>query len=1217
MKRTYRKNVLRTVKSSISRFGAIVAIVALGSGFFAGLLTTTPDMRYSADLFFDEGRLFDIRVVGTLALTQDDADAIRAVEGVEEMMPAYSADAVVNTSGGDTLVTRFHSLLMDQIEAKEPVGYLNRLEVVEGRLPVRDNECVVVLNNELTGAPVSVGETLTIAPDSPNTQTNFSRTEYLVTGVVTSPSYFSIEQESSSVGNGSIAMILYTGEQNFALEAYTDIYLTVDGAAAENSLQDSYETLVDETVARIEAIAGERCEIRYNEVYTQTREELDKARKEYEDAKEQAEAEFSAAEQKLADGREEIEDNEALLNSAKTQIEQGEAQLKQSQATLSSELTQKTADLSAGKAQLVQAKAQYEQNAALVADQEAQLNEAKQQLAQAQSLVSTLEPMLANAQSAVTAAQAQIPALEQQAAALKTVSDAAQAEYDSALAASPIQQLERTYQEAQAAVDTARGDLTEEEWAAQDPVGSAPLLAARDSAKQAYEAEQQRLAALQTAAATAKAQADAANGTLAAAQQGLAAAQQTVNDTQAQLDSAKQQIAENTPKIEQGEQQIALAKSQLADAQAQITAAEAQLAAGETSLNLAPDLARLQMELAQAQLENSKEEVADGEQQLTQAKEELAKGESEYASQKADAQAQLDDALKQIEDGERALAELEVPEWYVLTRMANTSFVSFSSNVEKVEAIAAVFPIFFFLVAALVSLTTMTRMVEEERTQIGTMKALGYSSFDIMKKYLLYAVAATGSGCIIGISIGLFLFPTVIWNAYTMMYLLPPLHYLFDAPVALTACGLALVSTLAATLNASVATLRENAGALLLPKAPRAGKRILLERISPIWNRMKFTHKVTARNLFRYKKRFFMTVIGIAGCTALLVTGFGLHDSISDIVYQQFGSIFTYDLTAALKDPDKGIEDDLSSVLSNGELVESYLLVHQENSENDLDGETFSTTLFVPENSALFDTFVTLKDRLSQSSVPFSESGVVITEKMSERMNAKIGDTITLSNSNGEQADFRVDGVAENYVQNYVYLSEETYRNAFGNAPSFDTILLRAADSTEEGHDKLSEALLSAGGISGVSFISDLKASFENMLEKINIIVVVLIVSAGTLAFVVLYNLTNINITERTKEIATIKVLGFFDREVSAYVYRESAALAVIGTFFGLIFGIFLHMFVVQSVEVDAVMFGRTIKALSYVFSAALTIIFSVLVNLVMHRKLRRINMVESMKAPE
>ena len=428
MKRTYRKNVLRTVKSSISRFGAIVAIVALGSGFFAGLLTTTPDMRCSADLFFDEGRLFDIRVVGTLALTQDDADAIRAVEGVEEMMPAYSADAVVNTSGGDTLVTRFHSLPMDQIEAKEPVGYLNRLEVVEGRLPVRDNECVVVLNNELTGAPVSVGETLTIAPDSPNTQTNFSRTEYLVTGVVTSPSYFSIEQESSSVGNGSIAMILYTGEQNFALEAYTDIYLTVDGAAAENSLQDSYETLVDETVARIEAIAGERCEIRYNEVYTQTREELDKARKEYEDAKEQAEAEFSAAEQKLADGREEIEDNEALLNSAKTQIEQGEAQLKQSQATLSSELTQKTADLSAGKAQLVQAKAQYEQNAALVAEQEAQLNEAKQQLAQAQSLVSTLEPMLANAQSAVTAAQAQIPALEQQAAALKTVSDAAQAE---------------------------------------------------------------------------------------------------------------------------------------------------------------------------------------------------------------------------------------------------------------------------------------------------------------------------------------------------------------------------------------------------------------------------------------------------------------------------------------------------------------------------------------------------------------------------------------------------------------------------------------------------------------------------------------------------------------------------------------------------------------------------------------------------------------------
>lgn len=1217
MKKTYRKNVVRTVKSSFSRFAAIVAIVALGTGFFAGLLTTTPDMRYSADLFFDEGHLFDIRVVGTLALTQDDAEAIKAVEGVEEIMPAYSADALVNTSGGDTLVTRFHSLPMEQIEAKEPVGYLNRLEVVEGRLPVRDNECVVVLNNELTGAPVQVGETVTISPDTPGLDTNFARTEYQVTGVVTSPYYFSIEHESSTVGNGSVAMILYTGEQNFALEAYTDIYLTVSGAAGENSLSDDYENLVDETVSRIEAIADERCEIRYEEVYTQTKEELAKAREEYETARSDADAQLSEAEQKLEDGRQQIADNEALLNDAKEQIEQGEAQLEQSQASLGGELTQKTEELSAGKAQLVQAKAQYEENAALIADKENELNAAKQQLTQAQTLVTTLEPMLTRAQSALTAAQGQIPALEQQASALQTAADTAQKEYDTALAASPLETLERTYLDAQAAVDAARGDLSESDWAAQDPVTSAPLLAARDTAKQAYEAEQQRLSLLQAAASAAKAQADAANGSLQAAQQGLTAAQQTVDDTSAQLAAAQQQIAENTPKIEQGEQQLAQAKAQLSQAKAQITAAEAQLAAGETSLNLAPDLARLQMELAKAKLENSKNEVADGEEQLESAKQELAQGESEYNTNKEEAQTKLDDARKQLEDGERALNEMKVPEWYVLTRTSNVSCVSFSSNVDKVEAIAGVFPIFFFLVAALVSLTTMTRMVEEERTQIGTMKALGYSSFDIMKKYLIYAVAATGSGCVIGISVGLYLFPTVIWNAYTMMYLLPPLHYLFDAPYALMACGLALLATLAATLNASLTTLRENAGSLMLPKAPRAGKRILLERIKPVWNRMKFTHKVTARNLFRYKKRFFMTVIGIAGCTGLLVTGFGLHDSISDIVYQQFGSIFTYDLTATLKDADAGIDDALSDVLNNHELVESHLLVHQENSENDIDGETFSTTLFVPENTVLFDTFVTLKDRLSQSPVPFSESGVVITEKMSERMNAKPGDTITLANSNGDQAEFRVDGIAENYVQNYVYLSAETYRAAFGSEPSFDTILLRAADSSTEVHDKLSEALLNAGSVSGVSFISDLKASFENMLEKINIIVVVLILSAGTLAFVVLYNLTNINITERTKEIATIKVLGFFDREVSAYVYRESAALTVIGTFFGLIFGIFLHMFVIQSVEVDAVMFGRTIKPLSYLFSAALTIAFSVLVNLVMHRKLRRINMVESMKAPE
>ena len=380
---------------------------------------------------------------------------------------------------------------------------------------------------------------------------------------------------------------------------------------------------------------------------------------------------------------------------------------------------------------------------------------------------------------------------------------------------------------------------------------------------------------------------------------------------------------------------------------------------------------------------------------------------------------------------------------------------------------------------------------------------------------------------------------------------------------------------------------------------------------------MKFTHKVAARNLLRYKKRFFMTVTGIAGCTALLLTGFGLHDSISDIVYKQFGDIFLYDVSITVKDAAKAESGALADVLADGDAVKDALLVHQEKITSHFNGEAFSTYLMVPENSAGFPDFVDLHTRKGGTPVPFSETGVVITEKMAERGGFNIGSQITLENADGDTGTFTVDGIAENYVENYVYLSAETYEHGFGAAPVFNTVLAISADPSGEGRDALSARLLGTDGVSSVSFTSDLKTSFSGMLQKIDIIVVVLIVAAGLLAYVVLYNLTNINIAERVKEIATIKVLGFYDKEVYAYVYRENIVLSLIGTLTGLVLGIFLHMFVIYTVEVDATMFGRSIKFWSYAASAGLTILFSLLVNLAMRRKLRNISMVESMKAPE
>ncbi|MEG2193073.1 MAG: FtsX-like permease family protein, partial [Oscillospiraceae bacterium] len=636
-----------------------------------------------------------------------------------------------------------------------------------------------------------------------------------------------------------------------------------------------------------------------------------------------------------------------------------------------------------------------------------------------------------------------------------------------------------------------------------------------------------------------------------------------------------------------------------ADANAQIANGYAQLAQGRRDL------------------ESGRAEYAKGERELTKAKKKLADGKAEYESEKAKADKKLSDAREEIDDAQKKIDDLEMPEWYVLTREENMSAASFKSNTQKVEAIAKVFPIFFFLVAALVALTTMTRMVEEERLQIGTLKALGYSKSTIMAKYIFYALVASVLGSITGLAIGFKLFPTVIWNAYTMMYTLPKLYCPWNLNYALFSSGAAVLCTLLATVNACWETLREKPATLMLPKAPKAGKRILLERVTFIWKRMKFTYKVTARNLFRYKKRLFMTVVGIAGCTALLVTGFGLHDSISDIVNKQFGEIFTYEAGISLKNKDVLQDPQLKAIIEDKSLVSEHIAVHQEKCTNHFDGKTFSTYIFVPDEFEKLTDFVTLRQRRSGKTVPWNMDSVVITEKMSTQTGLGIGDEMTLKNKDDQEGRFIISGVAENYIENYVYMSKQTYEKGFAQVLEPNTLMVKCADDSQEGQDKLGTAALGVDDVAGISFISILKERFTNMMSKIDIIVIVLIISAGALAFIVLYNLTNINITERVKEIATIKVLGFTDKEVNAYVYRESIVLSIIGTVCGLVFGVFLHAFVILNIEVDMVMFGHTIKTMSYVYSAALTMVFSLLVNLFMRRKLKNINMVESMKSPE
>ena len=707
----------------------------------------------------------------------------------------------------------------------------------------------------------------------------------------------------------------------------------------------------------------------------------------------------------------------------------------------------------------------------------------------------------------------------------------------------------------------------------------------------------------------------------------LAALKEQLPQLKAGLEAlAAQEPPANT--LEGALAQLAAAKAELDAQQAQINAGRAQLSAGwaelqESEKQLNDTIASTEQAFAQADADllEARRQYADGLAELADARQALADGQTEYEESKAEAEAELADAEETIRDAESDVREIEKGEWVLLDRGDNASFSSYGDNADKIANIATVFPVFFFLVAALVALTTMTRMVEEERLQVGTLKALGYSRRQIAAKYLLYALAASLAGSVVGMAAGMQIFPRIILSAYNIMYDLPVLYTPFNWQFGLLATAVAVACTLLATLNACGAELREQPASLMLPKAPKAGKRIFLEHIPPLWRRLRFTHKVTARNLFLYKKRFFMTVVGIAGCTALLVTGFGVRDSISDIVSKQFDELAHYQLLVALQDESALEGRDLAAILQDDSQIADFLPVTQEDvTVVPQNGEKAdSIYISVPTDVEAMQDYFTFRQRVGGQPVEFGPGAVVVTEKLAERHHLQVGQAITVENDEGKQASFTITGICENYVQHYVYMTAETFEAAFGAAPAPNLLLCKLPQGldTPQQEDALASALLKCRDVGGAQFTHELTASFSQSLGSINYIVVVLIVAAGALAFVVLYNLTNINITERSKELATIKVLGFYDGEVGAYIYRETAVLTLIGTVCGLAFGVLLHTFVIRTAEVDMVMFGRSIYPLSFVWSALLTVLFSLIVNGVMYRKLKNISMVESMKAPE
>ena len=1089
MQKSYRKNIQRDLKSNLNRFLSLFGIVALGVMILTGLMSFAPSMRAAGQKYYTEQNVFDLRVLSTLGLSEEDISAIASTEGVSTIQPVKYLDAVGRWSTStDGAVLRVQQLPADPADESE--DNMNRLTLLEGRMPEAADECVVQVLGH--GDAIPLGTTLTLPDDTES----IAHTEYTVVGRVQDPQYFSSSQETTTAGDGVLDAFVFVPEGELTADYYTVCYLKVADAAQYDNYSEEYQDAVDAVADRLTDISEGRCSIRRAQLIDDANARLDDAKQTYNEQKAEAERQFAEAEQKLDDAQKQLDD-------AKAQLDAGEAELTAQKAALPDTMQNGADTLVTSEEQVLEFEDQLQQIELLV------------------NLKQVADPLLTYAETALN--------------------------------------------NAQHALDEA-------------------------------EPEDEEYTELRDALAKAQAAYDNINGQL--------------NGYQAQLDAGKQQMYAqgliSSPSLSNADL--------VTEAKAALRRMKVQLLQGQLQLTTGTASAYTQFDAARTKLDEGWEEYNSGKEQLEASR-------TEYETQKADAEQKLADGQQQITDAEEQIADIQSGEWYVLDRGSSMSLVTFEQYADRMDAIARVFPVFFFLVAALVASTTMTRMVDENRLQLGTLKALGYSGASIAGKYLFYGIAASVLGSIVGMAVGFIVFPSIIWYAYrTVMFTLPTFHLRFYPGMAAASVALSAAVIGLATLQACRACLKEKTAALLLPRAPAAGKRIFLEYLTPLWKRMSFSQKTTARNLFRYKKRFFMTVLGVAGCTALLLIGFGIQDSLLPMLNKQTTELTHCDLTITLSDEkalttENGLGDLLASdtgISSWGRYYSKSVTLYNANGDKD------TVSIVAAEDEQQMTQYFTFRTRKGHKEVPFDDSSVILTEKTAERLGLSIGDTFEVETADGSRKSLTLTGITENYVFTRLYLSQSQLKALNGGTlPEWNTVYGLTDCPTDTARDTLRTSILACNYVSSVSFIEDTTQMFDGLIGCLNYVVILVIVCAAALAAVVLYNLISVNLGERKKELATIKVLGFYDKEIYRYIFREIDLLSFLGSLVGLLLGVPLHQFIIRTVEMDQMMFIRSIAPRSFVFSVALTMLFNFVVCRLMRRHVRSISMVESMKAPE
>ena len=1219
MKNAMQKDFWREIGHTRSRFFSIMILVALSVAFLSGLKATAPDMKHTGDDYLDSLHLADIQVLSTLGLTDEDIAALRAQDKIEDAEGEYVIDAFASSDSLDAVV---------KVLSLTDRGISDVL-LREGRMPERADECVVE-ENMLSLMSISVGDTITLTPGD-DLSDALAQDTYTVVGTVRSPVYLAVERGTSTLGSGTVKAYLYLPREAFTLDYYTAAYVRVSDAAEMTAFYDEYDDYIDDVIDSLEDFSEQRAILRHDELVDEATEKLDDAQKELDDAKAEADKELGDARKELDDarrklddgwkeyddGKQELADSRVKLDDAKAELEDGE----QEYADGVKKYDQAVRDYEKGQKDYADGVKDYEKGAQQLADGADELEAGKEKLDEGQKQLDALG---------------------------NTVAGALQNDpnYAGVTGGTIIDELgrgdENTAAATDAALDKMRAQL--EGGIAQAQQGLAKIdegiekcdegLAEIDAALAALGEDQSELAAAQRAVLEQQRADTAAQRSALVQQRGKVSAQ--LSELQSQLAAlstvSSGSIAANKQQLDQGRADYESGKQQLSAGYRDLRDGKKELDKAKKELDEAPQkLADAKQELADARKElddgwkeyyDGEEKYADGEKELADAYRELTDGEKdyreglrEYEDGKAEADEKIADAEEKIADARRKVADIESCEWYLFSRSYNPGYTGYGQDAERMANLASVFPVIFFLVAALVCLTTMTRMVEEQRVQIGSLKAMGYSGLAISRKYLLYGLLPSLTGGVFGLVIGYILFPKMIFTAYQIMYQMPNIELRAYGGISAYSLLAAVACTTLATLWACLATLRETPASLMRPRTPKAGKRVFLEYIKPLWRKMSFTHKVTARNLFRYQKRFWMTVIGIGGCTALIIAGFGMRSSLLFTMSRQYDDLFHYSAQVTLSsnvlpEERQAVEDFLagdSRVVNDVPCTASSATVIT---------SSYSTTAYVEVMEANeIGKVIDLLDCKTGEPITMEDTGVYIDQKLSELLKVSVGDTFFLDGD--ARGDVTVAGIYEHYTGHFIYMTPSYYEQTLHADSEPNAYLMNFTSDDTDTCNAIFEKLLSMNGVVTTSRMRDTQDTYMHSMERVDFVVVIIILAAAALAMVVLFNLSNINITERQRELATIKLLGFYDKEVSAYVYRENIVLTVFGILMGCFMGHWLHIYLVRSTEIDLMMFGRQTAPSAYVYAAILTMLFSVLVNVLAHFKMKKIDMVESLKSAE